>query len=69
MQHGLGTVTNWTEIHPTGTLPPGRAAAGMDYDAIDKIVLLFGGNSSGPVLGDTWLFSLAPRPARTHPAK
>jgi hypothetical protein len=36
--------TNWTEISPADTLPPGRAGAGMDYDVVDKVMLLLGGN-------------------------
>ena len=52
--------SNWTEIYPSNTLPRSRNAANMDYDPIYKVVLLFGGDSSGPVLGDTWLLALAP---------
>jgi hypothetical protein len=32
----------------------------MDYDPVNKAVLMFGGYSSGPARGDTWLLALAP---------
>jgi len=50
---------NWREIHPA-TVPPNRYSLGMDYDPIGKVVLMFGGYSSGPARGDTWLLALAP---------
>jgi hypothetical protein len=49
----------WTEIQPA-TVPPNRYGVGMDYDPINKVVLMFGGYSSGPARGDTWLLALAP---------
>jgi hypothetical protein len=52
--------TNWTQIYPANNLPPGRAAPGMDYNAIEKVMLMFGGNHSGPPLSDTWLLGLVP---------
>jgi len=51
--------TNWTEIYPA-TVPPNRYNFGMDYDPIIKALLMFGGYSSGPARGDTWLLALAP---------
>jgi hypothetical protein len=32
----------------------------MDYDPVHKALLMFGGFSSGPALGDTWLLALEP---------
>jgi len=52
--------SNWTQIYPANPLPAPRNAAGMVYDSNDKSLLMFGGATSGPVLGDTWLFTLAP---------
>ena len=50
--------TTWGRIHPA-TEPHNRYSFGMDYDPISKAVLMFGGYSSGPALGDTWLLALA----------
>ena len=33
---------------------------GMDYDPVNKAVFMFGGYSSGPARGDTWLLALEP---------
>jgi hypothetical protein len=49
----------WSQIHPA-TVPPNRYNFGMDYDPLNKTVLMFGGYSSGPVRGDTWLLALQP---------
>jgi hypothetical protein len=51
--------TNWTEIYPA-TVPPNRYSFSMNYDPINKAILMFGGYSSGPARGDTWLLALAP---------
>ena len=51
---------NWTQIYPANTLPRPRNAANMDYDPIRKVILVFGGDSSGPVLGDTWFLIQQP---------
>lgn len=32
----------------------------MDYDPANEAVFMFGGHSSGPARGDTWLLALAP---------
>jgi hypothetical protein len=48
---------NWTEIYPANTPPRARNAANMDYNPLYQVVLLFGGDSSGPVLDDTWLLA------------
>jgi len=51
--------TTWTQIQPA-TVPPNRYSFGMDYDPVNKAVFMFGGYSSGPGRGDTWLLALAP---------
>ena len=52
--------TNWTQIFPSSTLPSSRNTPGMVYDSSSKVVLLFGGQASNVVLGDTWRLTLAP---------
>ena len=32
----------------------------MDYDPLRKVLLMFGGATSGPVLDDTWFLAVAP---------
>jgi len=54
---------NWTQIYPANSLPHARNAANMEYDAMHRVVLMFGGDTniagdSNGVLGDTWLLSL-----------
>jgi hypothetical protein len=51
--------TTWTQVQPA-TVPPNRYAFGMDYDPINKVVLMFGGYSSTVTRGGTWLLALAP---------
>jgi hypothetical protein len=46
--------TNWNQIFPH-TVPHNRYAAGIDYDGTAHSLVLFGGYSSGPAIGDTWL--------------
>lgn len=47
---------NWTEKKPA-TSPPTRYDASMVYDAMHKVIVLFGGGSpSGPFLNDTWIW-------------
>jgi hypothetical protein len=50
---------DWTEVYPA-TVPHNRYDFGMAYNPAHKAVLMFGGFSSGPALGDTWLLALAP---------
>jgi hypothetical protein len=49
----------WNQIYPAA-VPPNRYAFGMDYDSTNKAILMFGGYSTGPARGDTWLLTLAP---------
>jgi len=48
-----------TQIFPT-TVPRDRYAFGMDFDSAASAIVIFGGYSSGPAMGDTW--ELAPAP-------
>jgi hypothetical protein len=36
-------------------VPTNRYSFGMDYDPVNKVVVMFGGYSTGPARGDTWL--------------
>jgi hypothetical protein len=47
---------HWKEVFPT-TNPKARYAASMTYDARDKYVLLFGGNTTFGPYADTWTYS------------
>lgn len=51
--------TTWKQIQPA-TVPPNRYGFGIDYDAAAKILVMFGGYSSGPARGHTWLLALEP---------
>jgi len=48
---------DWTQVFPTNA-PHDRYAYPMVYDGAAHTVVIFGGFSSGPALGDTW--QLAP---------
>jgi hypothetical protein len=50
---------NWTQFHPA-TVPPNQYAAGMDYDPVNKVIVMFGGYSSTVVRSATWLLTLVP---------
>ncbi len=43
----------WSQVTPTGTLPPPRAGHAMAYDTYRNRLVIFGGNN-GANLGDTW---------------
>ncbi|HXQ49206.1 MAG TPA: PKD domain-containing protein [Thermoplasmata archaeon] len=47
---------NWTQMSPTST-PPTTQSGGMVYDPTLGEFVLFGGNSGGGALGDTWVYS------------
>lgn len=46
----------WSQLSPSGSVPPARRAASMAYDASSDSVVLFGGYS-GSADSDTWSFS------------
>jgi N-acetylneuraminic acid mutarotase len=47
----------WTELHPTGSLPPAREGHAMVYDPASGKVILFGGSGEGfGYLNDTWAY-------------
>lgn len=80
----LHAPVHWTQLTPTGTPPPGRAAHVAVYDPWRDRMVVYGGEGlSGQLLGDTWFLSfgandapgwkpldpgLAPSPRRGHVA-
>ena len=49
--------TNWTQVSPA-TSPPARSGAAVAYDEQTGQLVVFGGtDSSGAVLGDTWIWN------------
>jgi N-acetylneuraminic acid mutarotase len=68
---------SWTELKPSGAVPPARYGAVMTYDATTRRLILFGGCvdvEDGPVLNDTWAYDPAAntwaelKPAGTLPS-
>jgi len=54
----------WTELKPSGTVPPARQAHAMAYDPVTQHMILFGGRddargSDANVLTDTWAYDPA----------
>ena len=49
----------WTDLKPSGELPPVRAAASMVYDSSAKRAIMFGGEASGELLSGTWAYDPA----------
>ena len=48
----------WTELNPTGTVPPNRSSFAMVYDDAEQKVILFGGWSkdTSTHLNDIWIY-------------
>jgi N-acetylneuraminic acid mutarotase len=50
----------WTELKPSGTLPPARSGHSMVYDPVTHRLVMFGGrDDTGTALGDTWAYDSA----------
>jgi hypothetical protein len=50
----------WVQLSPTGSLPPGRSAALVTYDAsANRLIVLGGLGESNHVLGDVWVLTNA----------
>jgi hypothetical protein len=49
--------SDWTQIRPA-TVPPNRYNFGMGYDSDSKVIVMFGGDSTGPSRNDTWRLAL-----------
>jgi N-acetylneuraminic acid mutarotase len=67
----------WTELHPTGELPPILEEHAMVYDPVSRRVILFGGwnGDSTEMINETWAYDAAANtwirlsPLGTLPAK
>lgn len=46
----------------TKTQVPGRADSAMDYDSDDDVIILYGGQTVGNPIADTWLLCFGPDP-------
>ena len=58
--NGNGGTPVWTQLAPTGTLPPSRSGHGAVYDPATNRMVVFGGNTSGDGdLNDTWVLTNA----------
>ncbi len=49
----------WTELEPSGMRPTARSAHSMVYDPAGGRFIMFGGDSAGAFLDDTWVFDPA----------
>ena len=47
----------WTELSPSGTLPPGRIQPAMLYDPSSDRLIMFGGWGTALLFKDTWAFT------------
>ncbi len=57
-----GTPT-WTELSPSGAVPPARSKHSAVYEPSTRCMLIYGGSNAGGTLGDAWALSLAGAPA------
>lgn len=57
--NGIGGTATWTQLSPSGTLPPGRELHSAVYDAANNLMIIFGGGNSGGLLSDVWVLSNA----------
>ncbi len=55
----FGANPQWTQISPSGTLPPARTGASAAFDSGNSALIIFGGGegSSSPCQSDTWVLS------------
>ncbi len=49
----------WTELKPSGALPPARDSQALAYDPASKVFVLFGGWSTTSMFDDTWAYDPA----------
>ena len=54
----VGTST-WTQLAPSGTLPPARQSGTPVYDSTNNILIVFGGDAGGSPFNDVWVLSHA----------
>jgi N-acetylneuraminic acid mutarotase len=46
----------WTELQPTGPVPPARSLSVMIYAQVTGRLIMFGGDNQGGYLNDTWAY-------------
>ena len=54
----LSGVPTWTQLAPTGALPPGREFHGLVYDPVRDRMITLAGDAAG-IVNDVWAMSLA----------
>jgi Galactose oxidase, central domain len=57
--NGLGGTPTWTQLSPSGTLPPVRSNHGAVFDATANKMIIFDGSNSSGFLNDVWVLSHA----------
>ncbi len=57
--NGEGGTPTWTQLHPSGSLPPARESSTAIYDSTSHIMTIYGGDAGGAALGDVWVLSNA----------
>jgi hypothetical protein len=50
------SANTWTNLNPSGTLPPKRAAQSIVYDQVTHRFGMFGGWNGDSILNDTWVY-------------
>lgn len=55
--NGQGGTPGWTQLSPSGTLPPSRANGSTIYDAKYNSLTIFGGQGTSGLLSDVWVLS------------
>ena len=56
---GSGGTPTWSQLTPTGTLPPARTGHTAVYDAANNRMTIFGGTNRSITLTDTWILTSA----------
>jgi len=57
--NGEGGTPTWTQLSPSGPLPPARESSSAIYDATNHVMTIYGGDAGGSALGDVWVLSNA----------
>ena len=58
--NGVGGVSNWTQLSPSGTQPTPRTGHASAYDPSTNRMIIFGGNDcNGSYLADAWVLTHA----------
>jgi hypothetical protein len=60
--NGTGGTVAWSQVLPTGALPPGHDSHAAILDGAGDRMTIFGGDSGGTFVNDTWVLNLNPGP-------